>query len=102
MIYDLPVYDDVNAYTVLLKAAASCRTSKASPPQTLCGARRDDGVPRNGLPPKILAEKALGHELLNVIDALVLRALKILEFDADGLICLVELAGALARIPLRP
>ena len=73
---------------------ASRRRPAAAPSTWLRPQHRSD-VPQSSF------EDAVGHQLLDVADALVARAFELLERQLRGAIGLVELLGALARIPLR-
>src|SRR5690349_3409436 len=60
-----------------------------------CGPAADRPVAQVGI------EDAFGKQLVDVADALVARPLEFLQRDAGGAIGLIELFGALLRVPLR-
>src|SRR5262245_29042803 len=51
--------------------------------------------------PQVGIENSVGQQALDVTDALIPRAFELFEGDARSAISLVELFGALLRIPLR-
>src|SRR5512140_1278625 len=59
------------------------------------------GRDRLGQPAQVRSQVAAAHQPLDLIDAAVARSLEVLQLQADGLVRLVELPGALARVPLR-
>src|SRR4051794_31544704 len=65
--------------------------------------RCDDGSRRHrlGEPAQVRSQVAASHQPLDLVDAAVARPLEVVEPQADGLVRLVELPRALARVPLR-
>src|SRR5690242_5447245 len=59
------------------------------------------GRDRLGEPAQVASQIAAAHQALDLVDAPVARPLEVLEPQADGLVRLVELPCALARVPLR-
>src|SRR5690242_12042935 len=66
-----------------------------------CVGSQGSGGARLGHPAEIRPQLAGGHQLLDLIDAPIPGALEVGEDQADGTVGVMELAGALARVPLR-